>query len=97
MIDTQSMGIRKVFRIQQEKYFPLPDYDLSTHNKIEVTVYGKVIDDNYSRVLFDNPDFDIETVFLIDRIQKHKSGKKQDFIKLLKDKLPVISDWLIGY
>ena len=150
MIDTQSMGIRKVFRIQQEKYFPLPDYDLSTHNKIEVTVYGKVIDDNYSRVLFDNPDFDIETVFLIDRIQKHKeiskdavkhlrklgviegkmpnvyisakiaesidekaqyvknkgfdedayrkwiisyletykSGKKQDFIKLLKDKLP---------
>ena len=150
MIDTQSMGIRKVFRIQQEKYFSLPDYDLSTHNKIEVTVYGKVIDDNYSRVLFDNPDFDIETVFLIDRIQKHKeiskdavkhlrklgviegkmpnvyisakiaesidekaqyvknkgfdedayrkwiisyletnkSGKKQDFIKLLKDKLP---------
>lgn len=40
MIDTQSMGIRKVFRIQQEKYFPLPDYDLLTHNKIEVTVYG---------------------------------------------------------
>ena len=88
MIDTQSMGIRKVFRIQQEKYFSLPDYDLSTHNKIEVTVYGKVIDDNYSRVLFDNPDFDIETVFLIDRIQKHKEISK-DAVKHLR-KLGVI-------
>ena len=72
MIDTQAMGIRKVFRIQQEKYFPLPDYDLSTPNKVEVIVYGKVINENYSRVLFDNPNLDIETVFLIDRIQKHK-------------------------
>ncbi len=72
MIDTQSMGIRKVFRIQQEKFFPLPDYDFSTHNKVEVVVYGKVIDDNYSRVLFDNPNLDIETVLLIDRIQKNK-------------------------
>lgn len=77
MIDTQAMGIRKVFRIQQEKYFPLPDYDLSTPNKVEVIVYGKVIDENYSRVLFDNPNFDIETVFLIDRIQKHKEISKE--------------------
>ena len=25
MIDTQTMGIRKVFRIQKEKFFPMPD------------------------------------------------------------------------
>lgn len=72
MIDTQSMGIRKVFRIQQEKYFPLPDYDLTKHNQVNVTVFGKIIDENYSRVLFDNPEFDLETVFWIDQIQKHK-------------------------
>ena len=58
-------------------YFPLPDYDLSTPNKVEVIVYGKVIDENYSRVLFDNPNLDIETVFLIDRIQKHKEISKE--------------------
>ena len=45
-------------------YFPLPDYDLSTPNKVEVIVYGKVIDENYSRVLFDNPNLDIEGVLL---------------------------------
>lgn len=38
MIDTQSMGIRKVYKIQQEKYFPLPDYNLSENNKVGVTV-----------------------------------------------------------
>ncbi len=71
MIDTQAMGIRRVFRIQQEKFFPLPDYDFSAPRQISVTVYGKVLDENYSRVLFENPDFDLSTVYLIDRVQKH--------------------------
>lgn len=71
MIDTQAMGIRRVFRIQQEKFFPLPDYDFSVPRQISVTVYGKVLDENYSRVLFENPDFDLSTVYLIDRVQKH--------------------------
>ncbi len=77
MIDTQSMGIRKVFRIQQEKFFPLPDYDLTQENQVRVTVLGKVIDENYSRVLFNNQDFDIQTVFLIDRVQKHLEISKE--------------------
>lgn len=77
MIDTQSMGIRKVFRIQQEKFFPLPEYELSTANQVNVSVLGKVIDENYSRVLYDNPNFDIETVFLIDCVQKHKYISKE--------------------
>lgn len=88
MIDTQSMGIRKVFRIQQNKYFPLPDYDLSTYNQVKVTVYGKVLDENYARVLFDNPEFDLETVFLIDQVQKHRHISK-DAVKYLR-KLNVI-------
>jgi ATP-dependent DNA helicase RecG len=70
MIDTVQMGIQKVFRIQKERYFPLPDYDLSTPQKVAVKVYGKVLDENYSRVLFDHPEFDLETVFLIDKVQK---------------------------
>ena len=95
MIDTQSMGIRKVFRIQQEKFFPLPDYDLSIYNQVGVTVYGKVIDENYSRVLFDNPDMDMETVFLIDRIQKHKpisqaAAKHLRKIGIIEGKMPNI-------
>lgn len=70
MIDTQSMGIRKVFKIQQEKYFPMPDYNLSVGNQVGVTVYGKVLDENYTNLLFEHPEFDLQTVFLIDQVQK---------------------------
>lgn len=77
LIDTQTMGIRRVFKIQQEKYFPLPDYDLSVPGQVGVVVYGKILDENYSRVLFDNPDFDLDTVYLIDRVQKHKQISKE--------------------
>ena len=95
MIDTQSMGIRKVFRIQKEKYFPMPDYDFSRNKQVGVTVYGKVIDENYSRVLFDNPNFDIETVFLIDCVQKHKPINKEAVkylrkINVIEGKVPNI-------
>lgn len=84
MIDTQSMGIRKVYKIQQEKYFPLPDYDLSVSQQVGVTVYGKVLDENYTKVLFENPDFDIETVFLIDRVQKRQPISKEELKRLRK-------------
>ena len=70
MIDSQSTGIRRVFRIQKERFFPLPDYDLSNRNQVRVCVYGKILDENYSQILFKNPDFDLETVFLIDCVQK---------------------------
>jgi len=88
MIDTQSMGIRRVFKIQQERYFPLPDYDLKIINQVGVVVYGKLLDDNYARVLYDNPDFDLQTVFLIDCVQKHKEITK-DAVKYLR-KLGVV-------
>ena len=88
MIDTQAMGIRKVFRIQKEKFFPLPDYDLSKPNQVVVSVYGKVLDENYTRVLFENPDFNLTTVYLIDRVQKHQTISR-DAVKYLR-KLGVI-------
>lgn len=72
MIDTQSMGIRKVYKIQKNKYFPMPDYDFSVGNQVSVTVYGKVLDENYCKVLFEHPNYDLQTVFLIDQVQKHR-------------------------
>jgi len=46
-------------------------------------VYGKVLDENYSRVLFDNPSFDLSTVYLIDKVQKHEPISK-DAVKYLR-------------
>lgn len=72
MIDTATMGIRKIFNIQKERFFPLPDYDLSKTNEVSVTIYGKVLNENYTRILYNNPDFELETVFLLDKVQKNE-------------------------
>ena len=87
MIDTQSMEIRKVYRIQKDKFFLLLDYDLKTLNRVNVTVYGKTLNDNYTRVLFEHPEFYIETVYLIDQVQKGKPINKEAIIYLRKLKV----------
>jgi len=87
MIDTATMGIRKVFRIQKEKYFPLPDYDLSVLNQVSVTVYGKILNNDYMHILYDYPDLDLETVFLLDRVQKGLSISNENIAHLRKLKL----------
>lgn len=88
MIDTATMGIRKIFNIQKNKYFPLPDYDLSKTNEVAVIVYGKVLNENYTRLLFDNRNFDLKTVFLLDKVQKGETISKEE-LKFLR-KLGVI-------
>lgn len=83
MIDTVGSGIRRVYNIQKEKFFPLPDYDLSEENRVKVTLYGKIIDENYSKILFEKTNLDIDKVMLLDRVQKSYSiSKKQsDYLK----------------
>lgn len=88
MIDSQATGIRRVFRIQKERYFPLPDYDFLNRQQVKVCIYGKILDENYSQILFNNPNFDLETVFLINCIQKGVEIDK-DALKYLR-KLNVI-------
>lgn len=70
MIDTQSSGIKKIYRIQISKFFPMPDYKLDTHNQVEVTIYGKILNERYTFILFQHDDLDLETIFLLDQVQK---------------------------
>ncbi|MXY96236.1 MAG: transcriptional regulator, partial [Gemmatimonadetes bacterium] len=69
MIDTVGSGIRKMFMSQRRKLFPLPDYDLSGE-RVRVTIVGKVLDLNYARKLAQIPDLDLNTIILLDKIQK---------------------------
>ena len=78
MIDTATSGINRVYRIQREKYFPTPDYDFSTANQVSVTVYGKVMNEQYTYILYEHPELDLETVYLLDQVQK---GNGQDLSK----------------
>lgn len=87
MIDTATLGIRRAYNIQKAKYFPMPDYDTSSGTQVEVTVYGKTIDDNYMHILYDHQDLDLQTVFLLDRVQKGLPLDKADVDKLRAAKL----------
>lgn len=83
MIDTNSMGIPMMYQIQRDKCFPLPTYDLNTINRVKVTVYGKILDKNYTQLLHSNDELDMKTVFLLDKVQKREVISKESF-KVLK-------------
>ena len=87
MIDTNSMGIPMMYQIQRDKCFPLPTYDLNTINRVKVTVYGKILDKNYTQLLYSNGDLDMRTVFLLDKVQKHEVVSKESFKQLKKQGL----------
>ncbi len=84
MIDTNSMGIPMMYQIQRDKCFPLPTYDLDTVNRVKVTVYGKILDKNYTQLLYSNGELDIQTVFLLDKVQKKETISKESFKTLKK-------------
>ena len=87
MIDTVGSGIRRVYDIQKRKFFPMPDYDLSVDNRVRVTLYGKIIDEKYSKILFEKTNLDIEKVMLLDRVQKGYEITKEQSDYLRKDNL----------
>lgn len=82
MIDTVQMGIRKIYNIQRSRYFPMPDYDLETQQKVAVKVYGKVLDNSYTKLLFDRNDLDLEAVYLLDRVQKRLPLEREQYKQL---------------
>lgn len=83
MIDTNAMGIPMIYNIQKARCFPLPSYDLDVANRVSVTIYGKVLDKNYTRLLHAKGDLDLKTVFLLDQVQKRNTIAKDDY-KMLK-------------
>lgn len=72
MIDTQGGGIRRMFQRQWERFLPLPDYDLSDPDRVRVTIPGKVLDEQYTRLLMERTDLDLWHILMLDRGQKEQ-------------------------
>ena len=87
MIDTMGMGIRRMFLTQRKRYFPLPEYDFSDRNHVMMTIYGKLIDENYSRMLIEKEDLTLAEVISLDKIQKKQEVSRREVAKLRKNKL----------
>lgn len=85
MIDTATSGIKKVYRIQKDKFFPMPDYDLTSEAQVSVRVYGKILNERYTYILFNHPELDLETVYLLDQVQKGKGNSlNKDAVAFLR-------------
>lgn len=84
MIDTIGSGIKRMFSIQKKRFFPMPDY-LVENNRVQVTIYGKIINEKYTKLLASNPDISLFEVILLDRVAKNYSISDEQ-IKILKEK-----------
>jgi len=66
MIDTISHGIKDiVFERQIQRCFPLPDYEFSDGMSLRATIYGLIINENFTRLLFRNQQLDVKWGLLL--------------------------------
>ena len=84
MIDTIWSWIKKMFISQKNKFFPLPEYDLS-NQKVSLSIVGKVLDIAYARKLAQLKWLSLEEIILLDKVQKKRKLTKSEN-KYLKTK-----------
>ena len=87
LIDTQGGGIKRMFETQRRRSFPLPDYDLTTSDRVQVTIPGRILDERYTQLLMQQPDLSLTHVILLDRIQKGLPISRDEHQQLKKQRL----------
>jgi len=87
MIDTIGSGIKRMFRVQRDRNFPMPDYDLNEEGVVRVTIPGRVIDERYTRMLIKRKDLTLMDVIALDKVQKGYSITPEERTVLRKKKL----------
>jgi ATP-dependent DNA helicase RecG len=87
MIDTLGYGIHRMFLEQRKRFFPLPDYSKSDNDKVVLEIYGHSIDINYSKLLIEKSDLELEKVVLLDKVQKKQLINDEAAKMLKKEKL----------
>lgn len=70
MIDTIGSGIKRMFHRQKARFLPMPDYDLSDPQRVKVRIFGKILDERFTRLLIGRTDLPLEDVIALDKVQK---------------------------
>lgn len=69
MIDTIGSGIKRMHAIMQKRYFPMPSYYIE-ENRVELTLFGRILDERYAKLLASDPELSLHDVIALDRIVK---------------------------
>lgn len=72
--------------IERQKFFPMPEYDLS-NEKVKVTIIGKVLNMDYARKLAKMPELGLYDIVLLDKVQKGHELSKPEIKQLRKKNL----------
>ena len=87
MIDTIGSGIKRMFSFQRRRFMPMPDFDLDDGKEVRVRIAGRILDENYSKLLMKQTDLSLNQVILLDKVQKRQPISKEHTAQLRKDKL----------
>jgi ATP-dependent DNA helicase RecG len=87
MIDHMGYGISDIYKRQSQRYLPLPDYDITSHELVKMTIHGSVVDQTFARLLMQNADLSLTDILALDRIQKRLSISDEAVRDLRRKKL----------
>ena len=87
MIDSQGYGIHNLFVRQKERFLPMPDYNGTDDSHVVMHMYGTVIDENYSLLLFANQNINLTEAVLLDQVQRDKPISDEAIKELRKKHL----------
>lgn len=86
MVDTIGSGIKRMFNLQRQRLFPMPDYDLSD-NKVKVTIVGRVLNNEYAMLLSKDRTLSLTEIEMLNRIQMQRPLTDEEIAYLRKHKL----------
>lgn len=78
MIDTIGSGIKKMFLYQRNRFFPMPDFELSQSDAVKVKLFGKIIDKKYTQLLINKSNLSLHAAIMLDKVQKSKPISDDD-------------------
>lgn len=70
MVETEGGGIRKLYLQQKKRFFPMPEYE-TDGGKVVCKITGNVLDENFAKILVNNPQLSLSEIILLDKVQKH--------------------------
>ena len=71
LMETLNRGVRDMFRIQRDRFFPLPDFELAEQPaSVGVTIWGRTLDERYVQTLMTHTELTLEDALLLDNVQK---------------------------
>jgi ATP-dependent DNA helicase RecG len=88
LIDTIGSGIKRMYRTQRERHFPMPDFEIGlTPPSVAVRIHGREIDPAFTRALLSASSLSLADVIALDHVQKRRPVDSRILAELRRRKL----------